>query len=862
MDDRRLEEMERLAVLGQATFAGLTALVGPSGQAGDEAFRHYLAVAREYLAATVAFEEKWPGSFAIQPVAQPLVQQLSIYADYREASGDRETAKALRAEADALTMAYLDPVAAASVTRSRAMEAAAAGRFHDALAGLDEAHRTFAAAGDRIDAAQTLIQLANVYEWLCDYERSLRTLDAAQTLVAGDLESGPPSAASVAVAIGQQLFGILRGRTDTQGEDALGLRRAYYEIVQARARINRFLGNHEAARGLFEEAREFVQEFVGPAVDFHLAAVAVAEGDLDRAGELLAQIEPGFGQGLLRPRRGAVRQIGADLMLARGQPFEALTLAEDGLRDQATYPDLDLAWKLQWRRARALSALGRSDEALSAYRDAAEAADTLRMAPLGYQLDTTFLRDKLPMFEAAIDEALAQGDGPAAVWFIELIKSRALSAILSRPPDAADSADRDAARFDEISVRLDAIAFAMYSGNATVADVQERQALLEERAATLERIRIRDPRWRTMTEPAPIEVGAVNRRLAEREASVLVLYRRGDRVISALLDGFRVTLGERQLGDTAVAALGEYVENLHKAQPDWFLADFSGEFGVGLADFTTDEVALAAASARVLLVVPHGALHLLPWSTMRVGDRRLFEQTAVGVLPNLAALDALDHPLAAAPLVTLFGDPDYSGLQRYLPLPEAGAELADIAAIYGPRRMLTPTMRGAAASEAALLPVLNTTNARNAILHIASHGDIEADSPLSSGLILTDSRLDAAELIRTRCDYSEVVLSACSTGWRPQSTHGLTLVGDDALGLVASFLEAGARSLLVSITQAKDDMARAFSVGWHRHRHGGAPPLVAYHLTQRELFQADPQALWSWAGITYYGCGWDVRGGV
>lgn len=855
MDDQaaRSTALIELATLQQTTYAHFPGTFQHGLEISDEAFQQYLDLARRLLAETVAYEQRWPGSFELQGYAQPLIQQLSMYADFREAAGDRSTAGALRAEADQLTAAYLGPVAAASVERGRAMEDADAGRFHDALIRLDRVHRTFLAADDPIDAAQTLVQLANVYEWLCDYARALTTLDAARELVATDLRHGPPSTGSVAAALGKQILGVLSGRTGTEGEDALGLRRVYFEVVQAQARVNRQLGHYEEARRLFEEARPFVESYVGAGVDFHLAATALAQGELDEADRLLSSVEPEFTRRLLRPRLGALRQLQADLLLARDRPVEALRRAEDGLADQAKFPDLDLAWKLHWRRARALSALDRPEDAIAAYRSAAEAADTLRMAPLGYVLDTSFLRDKLPMFDAAIGEAVARKDAVSAVWFVELVKARALSAVLSLPHRPRDGESEDIARFDEVSLRLDAIAFSMYDGSATAADVHEREQLLYTRTELLERIRIHDPRWRAMTQPVPVDVLSLSR-LAGRDRNVLVLYQRGNRIVSALLGAGGTTVGEITCTDQTIAALAEYVENLHKAQPDWFLSDLSGELGVSLTDLVPEAITRSLLEPGTLLVVPHASLHLLPWSTMTLDGKRLFESAAVGVLPNLAALSQLDADFSPPRSVALLGDPDYTGLQRYRPLPEAGPELAEVAELYGERGLVAPPLTGPDATQGALLALMSGPGAEESVLHVASHGDLDAAEPLTSGLILTGSKLDAAEIIQHRCGYPEVVLSACSTGWRPQSAHGTELAGDDALGLTASFLEAGARSLLVSIPQAKDDIARAFAVGWHRHRRAGATPLNAYRNVQLQMHAADPGAVWSWAGITLYGC--------
>ncbi len=841
----------RLHALQRRSFAALVRTADVGLVASDGAFKRYLPLARELLSGVVAYEDRWPGSFDVEGFAQPLVQGLTRYADHREAAGYREAAVDLRAEADRVADQHLRAAARAAVVRERAMGHAAAGRFHEALMGLDAAHDAFLAEGDRIQAAQTLVQLANVYEWLCDYPRALTILEQAQARLADDLQGGPPSTARVALSLGKQVLDIVRGGSGTEGLDALALRRAYFEIVQGRARLNRHLGNHDEARRLFEEARPFVQFFVRSGVDFHLAAIALAQDRLDEADALLTAMAPEFEKGLLRPRRAALRQLQADLALARKRPEDALARAEAGLADQGTHPDLDLAWKLHWRRARALSALGRSQEALDAYEAAAASADTLRRAPLGPALDSRFVQDKLPMFEAAIDEALAQRDGPRAVRFIELVKARALSAVLSVP--RLPTGDDDVARFEAMSLALDALAFKFFSGSAVAADVHERDRLLAERTELLERIRISDPRWRAITEPAPVDVAAIEQ-LAGPARSVLVLYRRGRRIVSALLGAAGPRVGEVVCTDETEAALHEYVENLHKSSPDWFLSDLSGELHVGVADLVPEDIARAAIRAGTLIVVPHGALHLLPWSVMTLDGSRLFEHTAVGVLPNLSALALLDGEFAPPRSAALLGDPDYAGLTNYHDLPEAGPELADVARLYGAERLVVPPLTRAQATEEALFALLARSDVEDSVLHVASHGDVQADEPLTSGLILTGSKVDAAEILQRRCAFAEVVLSACSTGWRPQSAHGVELAGDDALGLTAAFLEAGAKSLLVSIPQAKDSTARTFTVSWHRHRRAGATPLQSYRQVQRELFAADPENVWEWAGITANGC--------
>ena len=856
---RALMDLARLQQQAQAAFL---VLVRAGERPPDEAYERYLTAARGFLSATVAYEQRWPGSFSVETTALPLVQQLSMYADHLQGGGERDRARRCRDEAGELTSKYLGPVASARVARGRAKDAAAAGRFHEALITLEEVRATFAGAGERLDAAQTALELANVYEWLGDFERALAVLRSVHDQVAEALRAGPPTDDMVVSAVGRQLAAIMAGQASREGEDAVALQRIAYEIIQGEGRINRYLGRYEEAMRLLGQVRPFAASLgVLSGIDFHFAAIACARGEWDRAEALLAQIAPDFGRPSFRHRRPVLRLLQADARLGRDRPGDALGRLDDGVRDLGTYPDLDLAWKLQWRRGRALAALGRPADAQRAYHLGASAADDLRKAPLGYRLDSTYLRDKLPMFHAAIDLAVQRGDAPAAVRFIELVKARALAATLSIPraddgtPGASQTSgtSTDEDLFDAISLRLDALEFAAYAGTADTASLRQRAELLAERDAIGERIRIRDPRWRTMTQPAPIDVASLRARLGGSGRAALILLYRPGHVVAAVLDRDGAAVGDRALEPGVEQKISALVKNLRKGQPDPYLFDASGETGLASTDIVPRAIMERAAAAPALVVVPHGLLHLLPWPALTLGEHRLFEETAVGMLPNLASLLPLDEEPAGEPGVMLLGDPSYAGLTRYHDLPQAGPELADVAALYGPSLRTAPRTREDA-TEAAFWELARQPGAERDILHVACHGVLDAEEPLASGLLLTRSKVDAAGIVTRRVATPEVILSACSTGWRPQATHGLELAGDDALGLTVSFLEAGARFVLVSVPPADDEATRTFTVTWHRHRRAHAAPLAAFRATQQEMLDAAPDTVWPWAGIAAYGC--------
>jgi CHAT domain-containing protein len=119
--------------------------------------------------------------------------------------------------------------------------------------------------------------------------------------------------------------------------------------------------------------------------------------------------------------------------------------------------------------------------------------------------------------------------------------------------------------------------------------------------------------------------------------------------------------------------------------------------------------------------------------------------------------------------------------------------------------------------------------------------------------LLADGRADGFEIANARLAYDEVVLSACSTGLRALAWGDMEPTGDDIVGLPGAFLEAGARSILVSITEAADLAAGALMSGYYQQRMSGRPPLLALQAAQKAMLAADELPPFHWCGFTAYG---------
>jgi CHAT domain-containing protein/tetratricopeptide (TPR) repeat protein len=794
-----------------------------------------------------------PTDWDLTSVAQPLVQQSLMEADVLDALGEPTEASALREWVVALATHHLHDGQLARVQREVAVQRAASGRFNEALTQLDDLRKGFARAGDVVQAAQTTLDLSNLLRWLGDHERSLSAIEEARVLVAPRLIGHAPGVGDVTSAFEAETAAIFAGEGATGASDeAAALWRISVELIEHEALVHKALGQFEEAERLFTALLPHAAALgIGPAINYQLAAIECEQGRHADAGRRIQGIEPAFNDGVYRRRLSGLRLLQSQVAFGLHDASSALRLAEEGVADLRAYPDEDMGWRLQWRRAQALEALGRLEAALGAYEAATASIDMLRIAPLGYRLDSTALEAKLPLFEAAIALASRTHAATACLRFIELVKARGLSSVLSIPGKARNTRTEFEIEFDAVTLRLDALEYQGYAGIAAGADVErERRVLLERRLELMEQVRLREPRWRGLTAPPPFDPAALAARLRERNQGALTLHMCGTRVTSVLVFNGHTETGTCALSAATVSILEEYARNLIVPNQDAFGLD-PGDLHLDASMLVPEELLEKAVAGDSLIVAPHGQLHLLPWSALPFGGKRLFEWTAVGMIPNLTCALGFDALKSPTPRAALAGISNYPGLSQVESLPGTALELEELAALYA-GRLVGPPLIDASATKAAVRTLAARDDADGAILHVACHGTLSLEDPQGSGVLLVDGKIDAAEWAAMAIHYDEVVLSACSTGWRPQAAQGIQLDGDDVLGLPGALLEAGARSVIVSVPKAVDAATAAFMIAYHQRRHHGSPPLVAFRETQREFLSRDFPA-YAWSGIVCYG---------
>jgi CHAT domain-containing protein len=215
----------------------------------------------------------------------------------------------------------------------------------------------------------------------------------------------------------------------------------------------------------------------------------------------------------------------------------------------------------------------------------------------------------------------------------------------------------------------------------------------------------------------------------------------------------------------------------------------------------------AIAGKQHLTVVPHGALHYLPFNALKAGDGRyLIEGHTVRLLPSASVMQFLNKGSKASESLLVLGNPDLEDAS--MDLPGAQQEARAIADLWSDSKVILRQH----ASET----VIKNTAGAFKYLHLASHGQFDADKPLQSRMLLAadaenDGNLTVPEIYDLNLNADMVVLSAC------QTALGDVKNGDDVVGLNRGFLYAGAKSIVGSLWEVPDDPTKDLMVSLYRN---------------------------------------------
>ena len=734
-------------------------------------------------------------------------------------------------------LAYYERAAAQAEQQGDALRAARAwhaasmvllrqGRFQKAIQSAERAIQQFKAAGSRAQSylgawTSAHSQLGSAYRAVGDLARARATLEEGLALARTNLRGRHENQVEGYLLNG--LAAVAYAQQDYQAALAANTQAAqFFEAVEGRLPANA----SDRIRGKMRRWTARAYSGIGRA--------ELALGHRDEAAAA-------FDRGLKAARISGLREMELELLggqgglaLARQDWAKALGLYQQAITLAAQIKRTRSVPGLYIGQSRALAGLGRTEEAFAAARQAVSHIEEIR-ADLGdATLRSSFFDDKQGVYRQAVTLALQAQRPEEAFALAERSRSRTFLDLLGSQTTL--SKGRTRALVDE-EVRLRARLAAAQEDEASGADETERpvaqvEALDRDYRAFLERVRKESLEQASLMAVEPVTLPEIQALLPE--GATLLEYELDD-------GGAVVWIVERQrfavvrLSGDRQALLGQIRR---------FRAALAGQAPIAEVQAQAQALyrrligpAREHIRGQRLVIVPHGALHYLPFAALRSPDGRwLVEDFALSMLPSASVLRYLVDKAAGAPgRALVVGNPD---LGPALALPWAERE----ARLVGQRENDATLLVRGDATEAQVKKLVEAAG----LIHFATHAELSESDPLSSAVLLVpgageDGRLEVREVFGLDLHARLVVLSACETGLGKLSR------GDELVGLQRAFLYAGTPAVVTTLWKVDDrasyELVRAFY-----DRLGAAGPVEALRQAQLEALHAFPHPF-AWAAF-------------
>ncbi len=650
--------------------------------------------------------------------------------------------------------------------------------------------------------------------------------------------------------------------------EAIQLSQVLVELFSARgmqmelAEALTTLGGAQAKQGQLAEARQTLERAragwlaLDNVIQVALVDVAVASLFLEsgRKGqvEALEQAVLVVGQALealteIPSAKALGLSVMAEALLSLGNYTEAKRYLEEAVSLMVGLNIPDLTIRIERLRGQMALLENRTQAAELHFKQAIERLESMRVSLRVDEFKSAYLGDKLEVYDCLVELLLDKQRLPEAFEYAERAKSRALVDLLAQrgeqpqtllDPEIERLQQELAQTRQELNQHL-LILETETSG--TPSSQREKMMSLEHRITQL----VREIE-RLQPEAAAFEqvpgIGLWDVRKALEPGAVLLEYYNTHRgLVAFLIEEKRIEV-VRNLGSL------EQVRQ-HLEQLEFFLTRVA-QGGIMLKIYGEEALRRAVdehlqalyhllieplplqLTGQPLIIVPHGALHAVPFAALFDGEQYLLDRAEVSLAPSAAVytLCRKRSYLEAGPL-TAFGVPLAN-------IPYAVEEVEQIC------RIVQNTQKFV--GDEATLQNFFAAAPQAGVLHIATHGAFRPDNPMFSGLRMADGWLAARDFYNLRLQAELVVLSACETGLAKQAG------GDELMGLTRGFLYAGAPCLIASLWPVRDDVTAQFMTTFYTHLRLGQPIATALRAAQLAVRAVFPNPYF-WAAFVAMG---------
>jgi CHAT domain-containing protein/tetratricopeptide (TPR) repeat protein len=453
-------------------------------------------------------------------------------------------------------------------------------------------------------------------------------------------------------------------------------------------------------------------------------------------------------------------------------------------------------------RGRVESKLGLKSAATH-LRMAIQLVERMRVEIPAEDLRISYLQDKLAPYDTLIGMELADGTKKGswnAFQFSERAKSRVLLDLLGGSLSFDRDSEESAQLFAEMN-SLDRDSWRRSIGGVGVASPFREKKI----KVALRRIQVSHKPERAET-LSHLEI----QNALEPDQALLSFYWIGDR-LNAFVFSRNGMVSYPSVADfkstLMMFNLFRFQIERKRMDPDTSLSGCDSHLE-GLFSRLIEPLYPAIQRYRSWTIIPHKWLHGLPFHCLKNGSEYLAERHRIQYAPSVSIFLRTKQQQRFDGNMLLIGHEDHLA-------PLIQEEVRAIHEIVPSAHLLN----GSEADSRHLQkmgPLYRT-------IHIASHGRFQQDQSLFSGVLLADGWLTLPQIYQLKLNAILVVLSGCETGG-----HDIQ-IGDELLGLVRSFLYAGAESLLVSLWRVSDHSTAFFMKQFYLNLTGGRTKLESWN---------------------------------
>jgi len=225
---------------------------------------------------------------------------------------------------------------------------------------------------------------------------------------------------------------------------------------------------------------------------------------------------------------------------------------------------------------------------------------------------------------------------------------------------------------------------------------------------------------------------------------------------------------------------------------------------------------------QVIWVVPHDQLHGVPLHAIEIGGVPLAERNPTCYTPSAAVMrycQAKRRPGASRSVVLADSRADR-------PLAHSRAQSRLVASMLGDAKLLV-------GEQASISCMTSAVKEDVSVLHIACHGEFDAERPAQSRVLLAnkdaDGALTAEKILEMSLPADLVTLSACQSGVAHRRE------GDELFGLPRALIYAGASAVLVSLWPVDEVATGLLMYSFYLARKTGAGKAEALRRAQLAL---------------------------